>query len=165
MILSLNNLKSRALTLTGIIEQKTEILKGAPEGNLVISSSRGHPQFFIRTGDGKRRGKYLSGIPNDLVCALAQKDYDQRVLRAAKNELATLDTLIRKYSAGTMEDIFEKLVPERREMVTPVILPDDQFISQWLGKPYDRLGFDNNAPEIYNTKGLRVRSKSEPGIS
>lgn len=165
MILSLNNLNARASTLEEMIKRKTEILKTAPSGNLVLSSSRGKPQFFLKDDGIKGRRKYLGGLPNDLICALAQKDYDQRILRAAKNELATLNILIRKYSKGTMEDIWDNLAPQRQEMVTPIVLPDDQFISQWLGKPYDRLGFDNNAPEIYNTKGLRVRSKSEAGIS
>ncbi len=165
MILSLNNLNARASTLEEMINRKTEILKTAPSGSLVLSSSRGKPQFFLKNDDIKGRRKYLGGMPNDLICALAQKDYDQRILRAAKNELATLNILIRKYSRGNMEDIWDNLAPQRQEMVTPIVLPDDQFISQWLGKPYDRLGFDNNAPEIYNTKGLRVRSKSEAGIS
>ena len=73
--------------------------------------------------------------------------------------------MIRRYEIGTAEDIYENLPPARRALVTPILLPDDQFVKNWLAQQYEGLGFEEGAPEFYADSGLRVRSKSEIGIA
>ncbi|MBR3184082.1 MAG: hypothetical protein IKF61_07005 [Firmicutes bacterium] len=96
---------------------------------------------------------------------LAQKEYDEKVLKYARTELNSLNKLIRRYEIGTAEDIYENLPPARRALVTPIFIPDDQFVKNWLAQQYEGLGFEEGAPEFYTDSGLRVRSKSEIGIA
>lgn len=80
-------------------------------------------------------------------------------------ELSTLNKLIGRYELGTVEDIYGKLQPARRALVTPILLPDEEFAKNWLAQSYEGLGFEEGAPEYYAESGLRVRSKSEIGIA
>ncbi|MBR3374858.1 MAG: hypothetical protein IKG71_03595 [Firmicutes bacterium] len=96
---------------------------------------------------------------------LAQKEYDEKVLKYARTELNSLNKLIRRYEIGTAEDIYENLPPARHALVTPIFIPDDQFVKNWLAQQYEGLGFEEGAPEFYAESGLRVRSKSEIGIA
>ena len=86
-------------------------------------------------------------------------------LKVAKKELNTLNKLIGRYSLGSAEDVYSKLNPARRALVKPILLPDDQFVKNWLAQQYEGLGFEEGAPEFYTDSGLRVRSKSEIGIA
>ncbi len=142
-----------------LIAEKTEKLKNAPKGKLYVSTCNGHCQFLIAADNGDR--KYLSKQERTLIKALAQKDYDQKVIASARSELSTLSILLKKYDAGIAEDIFEKLTPARRNLTEPIMMPDDAFIEKWLSEPYNKAGFDVGDPEFFTSKGLRVRSKSE----
>lgn len=115
--------------------------------------------------NGGSRRRYLSEKDKSLICELAQKNYDEKVLAAAKEELKLLTRLINKYQSGIAEDVYNKLLPVRQQLVKPILLPEDEFVKKWLEQPYEKLGFDIGAPEFYTEKRLRVRSKSEIGIA
>lgn len=163
MKLSENNLIRRAEYLEDLIAQKKEAAFNAPEGRLRISSSHGKTQYLLRTPKSKE--KYLTVKDIELAERIAQRQYDEKVLRAAEAELDSLNKLLLRYKKGSVEDIFEKLPEGRRQIVKPVFITDDEYIRQWQGKPYKGLGFEEGDPEIYNDSGLRVRSKSEAFIS
>ena len=96
---------------------------------------------------------------------LAQKDYDRRIIKCAETELNILNKLISSYELGVAEDVYEKLNAARRALVTPIFLPDDEFVKNWLAQSYEGLGFEEGALEFFADSGLRVRSKSEIGIA
>ena len=164
MRLSLNNFNNRALLLEEIIKEKEVALAKAPEGTLRVACTRRFPQYFHRTDRDQNNGIYITRKDISLAKALAQKDYDAKVLEAAERELNTLTKLIARYNKGVAEDVYEKLSPARRELVTPIMMTDEEFVKKWLEEPYDRPGFEEGAPEYYSDRGIRVRSKSEVGI-
>ncbi len=163
MKLSENNLIRRAEYLEDLIAQKKEAAANAPEGKLRVSSSHGKTQFLLRRSKSKE--KYIAIKDIELAEKIAQRQYDEKVLRAAEAELDSLNKLLLRYKKGSAEDIFEKLPEGRRQIVKPAFITDEEFIRQWLEKPYTGLGFEEGDPEIYNENGLRVRSKSEAIIS
>ena len=165
MILSLSNLKKRMLYLEGIIEEMEQYLEKAPKGILRISSNFGNAQFYRKASPKDKKWQFLKEKDREIAVALAQRDYDQKVLKLAKKELSTLQKLIGRYSLGTAEDVYGKLNPARRALVTPILMPDDEFVKNWLAQSYEGLGFEEGAPEFYAESGLRVRSKSEIGIA
>lgn len=165
MILSLSNLKKRKIYLESIIEEMEQYLKKAPEGILRISSNCGNTQFYKKASSKDKKWQFLKEKDQGIAVALAQRDYDQKVLKLAKKELNTLNKLIGRYSLGSAEDVYGKLNPARRALVTPIFIPDDEFVKNWLAQPYEGLGFEEGAPEFYADSGLRVRSKSEIGIA
>ncbi len=165
MILSRNNLYSRAESLRNLIKLKEAAIKKAPKGSLKISTSHGKVQYYVYNRQKKKKKKYLSLGKSDTIRSLAQKDYDTQVLAAARDELKTLNLLIKKYSKGVAEDIYMEMHPERKKLVIPVLLPDDEYVKQWLDDPYEKPGFSDSDPVIHDENYLRVRSKSEALIS
>ena len=161
MRLSLNNMKRRAILLNERIEEKKSALEKAPEGILRATMCRGTPQYYRKSDSKEGKGVYIRANDLETARAIAQKEYDEKVLKTSMDELKTLNILIKKYERGTGEDIYKKLQPQRQALITPVMVPDDEFVRQWLSQPYKGLGFDPGYPEIYNSSGLRVRSKSE----
>ena len=162
MRLSINNMQSRARDLEELISIKESSISNAPEGKIRISSGKGKSYYYYSENNAKgTRGKYLKKGYRDIAVPIAQRDYDERVVRSAKDELKTLNILIKKYERGTCEDIYEKLSLPRRELITPFRIPDEEYAKEWLAKPYEGLGFDEGAPEYYSGNGLRVRSKNE----
>ncbi|MBQ6089066.1 MAG: hypothetical protein IJK95_05870 [Firmicutes bacterium] len=163
MKLSENNLIRRAEYLEEIIAQKKEATVNAPEGRLRVSSSHGKTQYMLR--EQKSKEKYITIKDIELAKKIAQRQYDEKVLRAAEAELDSLNKLLLRYKKGSAEDIFDNLSNGRKKIVKPIFITDEEYVRQWLEHPYTGLGFDEGDPEIYNDNGLRVRSKSEAMIS
>ena len=162
MKLSVNNMKMRADTLRKWISSKELALAKAPEGRIRANKSRNRYQYYYIDGEtGDTGGKYMGVSDLALAAALDQKDYDERIIKAAGDELKTLNILIRKYENGTCEDIYSKLSLPRRRLVVPVMDTDEEFVRKWLGTPYTGLGFEEGDTEYYSERGLRVRSKNE----
>ena len=163
MMISLTDLEGRMAELNEIIDLKQAELESAPPGKLILSSRGGQPQFYYKQ-EGEKKRKYLGKNSTETVKALAQKYYDQKVLDVSKRERGCLNNIIARYRNGLAEDVYAKLDPIRRELVTPIIKSDEEFVREWLSQDYHKMGFEDGAPEYYTDKGLRVRSKSEIGI-
>ena len=93
---------------------------------------------------------------------LAQKEYDQRVLRSAEQE----EKLVRKLQAFYMkqsdpEALFDKTLPSKRIYINPIRETDVDFVRRWRAEPYKGLDFRNDSQVIYTDRGERVRSKTE----
>ncbi|MBR6473026.1 MAG: hypothetical protein IKS99_04785 [Firmicutes bacterium] len=161
MRLSLNNMRSRAKDLEELIRIKKRSIINAPEGHVRISKvGSGTQIYFLGEGTDYKR-KYLCANDRDIAIQLAQKEYDMKVLKLAESELRTLNILIHKYENGICDDVYSRINESRRKFVKPIVLPDDEFVEEWLGEPYEGLGFDEDTPEHYSARGLRVRSKNE----
>ena len=55
-----------------------------------------------------------------LIHALAQKEYDQKVLKSAYKEQLLLKKLNELYSEEMLEDIYEKVVEGKQKLIHPV---------------------------------------------
>ena len=164
MKLSLNNMRGREEYLRKLIEDKTEALKNAPDGNLKVSYSHGKLQYKQYFGKDKKE-LYIPAGKTELVRQLAQKAYDENVLKKAIREKRNISSLVELYERGNCDDVFESLLEARKSLVTPIMIPDDEFVRQWLDDDYEGLGFEEGSPEHYSERGLRVRSKSEASIA
>ena len=158
---SIESINARRDYLASIIKEKEKSLERAPSGALRVNNKGNNSYFYCVTEKHDTRGRYLNSQNKELIYALAQKDYDQRILRAAGSEMKLLDRLL-KLEGAFIEDIYGLLLPARQALVDPIALPDDEFIRQWIeSKKCEPLGFDENDPVILTTEGYRVRSKSE----
>lgn len=158
-------LKERRERLESVLEETLESIKTAPEGRLRVSVNGDYARFYRLTSKGDRSGKYISAKNHDLITQLAQKDYDVKVSEKIKNELNVLDMYDDAFSKGTFEDVFDSLNDQRKKLVIPRELPDDEYVQQWLAYDYEKMGFRVGEP-IYETDiGIKVRSKSEVLIS
>lgn len=159
MRLSRNNIVNRVHYLEKLIADRTKNLENAPDGKLRVSSGNDYPQYFCKLGGEKE--KYAGKSQRELVKRLAQKEYDVRIIEAARSEITSLKILLKKYDRGTVEDIYDSLAPARRSIVEPFVLSDDEFIKSWLEESYEKASFEEGDAEFLTSKGLRVRSKSE----
>ena len=61
-------------------------LKNAPEGTLRLSGCRKSIQYYRCLPGGRKNGEYLPKSREKLIRALAQKSYDEKVVRLAEKK-------------------------------------------------------------------------------
>lgn len=145
-----------------LIKKTSLSLENAPEGTLKIIKKQGHIEYARRIQGGAGRAKYISKSDQELIKALAQKDYDLKVLKNLTARLAALEKFEDSYPAASLESIYWALSPERQALVVPVILTDEQYRALWINTPFSGKEFsENDKSGFYTEKGERVRSKSE----
>ena len=136
-----------------------EKLKSFPQGCLKIKKH--DKRIYYYRDDGSNRDKIIPKTNLSLAKQLAQRNYLENVLKAAKEESIFLSEIIDKYPKQTAEDVYSQLSPERRNIIRPIQLPDDEFIREWQAKPYTPKPFKKDTPVYITMRGERVRSKSE----
>ena len=157
--------------INGLLHQKNEIskaiseikarMKNTPEGILRIAKKGGKYQYYQRKTQDDFKGTFIRRKDDSLAAALAQKDYDAKLLKALTEQQSAIDNFLKNYDPDAVVQVFENLSEARKQLVTPAFLTDEKFVKQWQNEPYDRLGFGKEEPEYYTARGERVRSKSE----
>ena len=135
---------------------------------IVQKAGRGESlQYYRVTYDerNRRRRTYISKRKDlPLIQALAQKDYDRKVLEAANLELSAIDGLLTHIPKNPAENIYALLDLHRAPLVHPDVEPTDVFIAKWQGKEYDGNPYPIQKKH-YTARGEIVRSKSEVEIA
>ena len=157
--------------LLSLEEQRLKIIKANVDGRLIdvpngtvrVTSSKDKVQYIHCVEDENETGYKLSYIKKDdmaLVYRLAQKSYDQKK-KLVDRRLKQLDKLTNEYEDNEIEEIYDKLHPNRKTLINPVEIPWEEKLTDWKSTPYVGKEFAPGIPEIYTKKGERVRSKSE----
>ena len=92
-----------------------------------------------------------------LAKALAQKDYDKRLIVTLKKELKFLQNTLRSYrwlqkSVTSVAQIFEKLNKLRRPLIHPASLPTEDFVKLWQSVQYSGKPFSEDDYELYTSQ-------------
>ncbi|MBO4637585.1 MAG: hypothetical protein J5685_10610 [Clostridiales bacterium] len=161
----LADIRTRHDNLTELINRAERKISGYPEGTIRIYRKDDHCYYYMRQPGQQSNGTLLSEKDMPLVASLMQRSYLKKVLKAASEESRVLGMLLERYPGTTVEDIYPSLPEERKKFIKPVILPDDEYVKQWMEKPYVPKEFKEGIPEYYTQKGERVRSKSEQLIA
>lgn len=156
-----NFLKEREKYLCELKSEKEKELKTAPEGLLRVCNSRNRIQYYHRTDPKDFNGVYIKEKNIHLAQRLAQKDYDQKILRAIEKELECIRKYLINYPKTNVEQVFESLHRDRQRLIHPIRETDEQYSQNWRNVEYEGKGFAEDAPEFYTSRGERVRSKSE----
>lgn len=156
-----DNLINRQRYLSKIIDALTQRLSVMPCGKLRIDNNYNKTYYYL-VQDGET-GNGIKIDPQDfkLITSLAQKAYYQKVLKSAQVEKNSIERFLSRYPNITFEDIPDSLTPDRRRLISPIVLPDEEYKQRWLQEAYEPMGFDEGDPYYQTQKGLRVRSKSE----
>ena len=72
-----------------------------------------------------------------------------------------MNRIKKMYPEILAEDIYEHLKEERKHLVRPIVLTDEEFVKRWQEAEYDLNPISNDIPFYQTLKGERVRSKSE----
>lgn len=154
-------INERILDLKELIHVKEKDLVKAPKGVINIAQSGNRIQYYYKNSTSDKVRKYIKNKNKQLVKELCQKDYDEKVVFAAEKELKQLEEFQADYLKERCEDVYGKLNEHRKKFVSPIVVPDDEFVVAWEQEEYQRKEFRADAPEYYTDKGERVRSKSE----
>ena len=147
--------------LEKIIHASQRELKNAPEGTLRLSTSQNRPQYYHCTKNSKKNGTYISRENKFLIQQLAQKSYNEKVLKCAEKRLSQIRKITKDYNDHEIEEIFEKEHIERKKLIQPVEPTWEQKMKSWAAEVYQGKEFQDNVPLIFTERGERVRSKSE----
>ena len=161
MITVKQTLADRERELHRIIKEKELALKHVPGGSLRYNRRETGFYYYLREDPKDPTGKYIKEKDRKLAAALAQRDYDGKVLELAKKELAAVQKLQRLYRDGCPEDLIEKTAEGRRVLISPIRLPDEEYARQWQEADYDVKPMTEDVPELETGKGEPVRSKTE----
>lgn len=143
-----------------------EILKKAPKGNLRISNSHSKPEYYYKQeGESGGNGSYIKKKDMGKAIAIAQRDYDRLLLVSIERRIALIEEFVERYACIKPERVYDTLNPYRRELVSPRILSDEEYVKQWLMVEYQGKHLDDGIGSIITEKGERVRSKSEKIIA
>ena len=159
-----NGISSRIIQLDDLIAKKNESISDAPEGHIRVMKYKRKTRFYQVT-DANKNGRYISEERSDLVGELMQKNYDIKVRDSAMEELEVLKAILKKNPSATAEEVYELLSEDRRKYIKPILLPDDEFVANWLSEVYTPKPFREGDPYVMSNKGDKVRSKSEKIIA
>ena len=159
-----------------LMEQRETLLKQAiqrakkeegtfPEGHLRVSVDKGYPRCYQVVRQGDTSGKYITKKEASLAARLAQKDYNESFLEAAKKELMWLEKSIEIMSKENVEEVFCNLTSQRKSMITPYVLNDDLYAQEWEKRSYTTNPYLPEDKKYETKKGEMVRSKSEAIIA
>lgn len=154
-------LEERAQYLRRVKTKKEQELLNAPEGSLRVCNRGGRPQYYQRNNPKDFNGIYIREKDISKAHALAQKDYNKKVLQASEKELKAIQNYLADYPQVNPEQVYENLHLARQKLVCPICETDEQYVQKWEAVKYQGKTFHENMPEYYTEKGERVRSKSE----
>ncbi|MCR4657173.1 MAG: hypothetical protein K5770_13275 [Lachnospiraceae bacterium] len=145
--------------LEGIIAKVSENKNSAPEGRLRISVDHGNVRYYNCIND--RYGDYIPRENELLPRQLAQKAYNDSVLKTAETRAKLIRKCLKDYDDDEVEQLFTSLHAERQKLITPVEPTFSQLEARWYSEPYTGKAFKEGTPVIISERGERVRSKSE----
>ena len=155
------HLSERESYLRTLQKEKQREIQHAPEGTLRIDRRAKGNVYFHRKSKEHFNGEYIRKKDLALAEELAQKDYNEKLLRTIRQELSAIEKVRSILPTSCVEDVYESLSKDRQALVTPILEPEETWIQNWLSVPYQGKLFDESTPELYTAKGERVRSKSE----
>ena len=143
--------------------QKSLAKAPSTEASLVLSTSHGNAQYYLRERTKKRQ--YLEKGKMPFIAALAQKEYDQAFLKELEKQKSTIQKILKQLPKQDIQDIYYKLPKGRKDLVTPHFLTDEQYVERWLSFKYEgKPGYDEGLTHTTD-RGEKVRSKSEKIIA
>jgi hypothetical protein len=153
--------KDRIEKLEQVLGNKERTIENAPKGKIRIVKHKFSMQYYHRLESSIKNGIYLNRDQDVLAAALAQKDYDRKLVAELKSEIQVLKRLLNSYCPKRIEEIYQSLHENRKPLIAPVMLPNEDYARRWMSFEYEKKAFGNDAPEFYTARGERVRSKSE----
>lgn len=127
-------------------------------GHLKIKQKKGKPEYYCD-------GKYLKKDQLDIAKRIAQRDYDESMIRKAEERVKVIEKFLKEYDKTSLKTLYKDTNEYRKQLIVAPIISDEEYIKNWQSVEYKGKNFEEDMPEIYTNKGERVRSKSEKIIA
>lgn len=134
-------------------------IRKIPKGNLLVRKSKGkYMQCYIN-------GKYVPQKNIANVKALAQREYDEKLLKEIDSRIDKVNALVEYYSEDLISHIYNSFSESKQSLISPIELSDEDYINHWLSATDCAANTYPIQGNIYTEKGEHVRSKSEKIIA
>lgn len=147
--------------LERILHKVKAELEDGPQGTLRLSKCRKSVQYYHCMPESEKKGTYIPKTQEKLIRELAQKSYNEKILRLTEKRLSQIRKITRDYENDEIEKIYLKEHEERKKLIKPVENTWEQQLGNWLAEAYMSKEFQEGTPVILTERGERVRSKSE----
>ena len=107
----LTSISHRIRYLHDVKTKKESQLNKTVTGHLRVVRTGKRVQFFLRERPDDRSGRYIRKKDIGIAKAIAQKDYDVKLLAVVSHELAFLEKLQKSYPQPSAENVYEQLSP------------------------------------------------------
>lgn len=160
-----SELRKEVAWLEKIVQKANKRLQTAPEGNLRISKKPDGIEYYLKSAQTGSNGRYMKKHEFEVARAIAQKDYDAQLIKAAEERIKAINTFLKKYERTNLKDIYNKCNSYRQKLIDAVMVSDEEYIKCWREQAYEGKGVSNDVLEIITERGESVRSKSEKIIA
>ena len=168
MINLINEMEQIYFELSRIEKRIKDETKDFPIGTLRIARTSKNPdryQYYHCTKDSGRNGNYIKKADMELATHLAQKEYNEKLLRVINDNKEAIVAFSKKYSDTILFRVYDALSIQKKQLITPYVISNEEYASQWQQTEYSGLPFTEGSFETYTERGERVRSKSEKMIA
>ena len=144
------------------LELKIKSQKSAPQGHLRIAQAKGGKklQYYHFTDPKDLKGKYIPHAKISFAQKLAQKDYDEKLIKILKKQIQTIEKYL-STSENKINELYTKMSCTRQQLVTPVTLTDSLYIEKWKSITWQKLTYQEQHLIFTSANNEQVRSKSE----
>ncbi len=161
----------------GVGRKAAEYIEKSPEGYLRISECNSRKQYYQVNSDNSGKyynGKYLRKDEIQIAKALAQKEYAKNLLKITDERVRQANNFLMSYEEDELGKVYSNLSVQRKELITPIVLDDEEYARRWMAveyrrKPekiyYNEYGQKKPETEYYSKRNEKVRSKSEKLIA
>lgn len=156
-------LQKKLAQLNAALIQLKKLQKKQPPGHLRIAQKGGNRNYFYHyTSSDDFTGKYIRKNEQALAKALAQKDYNIKLIKQLENETQSLNEYLAQTKNGTaIPNLYKDLCPARQPLITPATLTDEQYTNLWKTITWQGRSITPDASQYDTAQGEKVRSKSE----
>ena len=132
----LKDAKNKRNELATILANVEGQLKYPPKGNLCVSKSHNTFQYYRSEEENPNKRYYLDKSKRNLAVALAQRDYNKKLLKELNDNLKKLDYFINAYKPQNLSACYEKLPQARKNLIKPIFISDSEYALLWQKKEY-----------------------------
>ena len=154
-------LKHNQQELAKLIQTTEKEIRKSPPGTVEVRKHGNSVQFYYRNNSPKKNGEYIRAADRPRAIALVNKRYLSRIVEEARKQKKAIDVFLSTYDPDAFEKIYDKEGAIRQSLITPIALPDKEFLEAWEAEEYQGKAFREDAPVFYTQRHERVRSKSE----
>lgn len=106
--------------LRSVKDKKEEALLVAPIGKLRVNSHENHVQFYHKIDPHDPNGKYISVKNKVLAKKLAQKEYDQKIIDVATQEIKAIEKYESVCPKILVEDVYDSFTVPVKIWLNPL---------------------------------------------
>ena len=151
--------------IQSIIKETNKRLEKVPKGKLRISGKKSNREYYYIDAEKKQNGRYLKIKERVLAEQIAQRDYDNSLVKSLNIRRKTIEQFLKRYERNGINDVYDNTNIYRKELLKKVYISDEEYVRQWENVEYEGKQIVEGMQVFITEKGDRVRSKSEKIIA